>query len=777
MTLPRKRPARGEHPASCAAFEPLEPRLLLSAGTDIWPETAKLLAGDRAGGEHFGSAVAVSGNMAVIAAGEDTAEGFDAGSAYVFEYAGGNWTQDQKLLPPELDPFDYFGASVGISGATVVVGAPEDDGLDGSVFGAGRAYIFDDGLGGWTQTTSITGDEVTLSDHFGLAVAVSGDVAVVGAPDSDDMTTNPVKFSAGAVYVFYRNEGGADNWGQIARLIPDDWANQANFGNAVAVDGDTTVVAAYWDGYDGLDQGPGAAYIFQRNEGGPDNWGQVAKLTASDGLDGDEFGYALAISGDNVVVGARKHTGSVDESGAAYIYGRDQGGVDNWGQVAKITAAEEGDKEWFGRSVGISGRVIVVGAGEDEDDDGADGFGAAYVFCASGATWAQVAKITPTPAEERDMLGQAVAVSGTTVIAGAHGADDGLLSDSGAAYIFSGIPYACVADVSGDGSADLVRRNDVGHWLVTTAIGTTGVWGAWSTNIVWWDIQPADINGDGNVDIIGRAADSGTWYAAVSSGAAFANQPMGIWATAVTWVDVAVADVNNDGNDDVVGRAADSGAWYAAVSNGAIFANQFMGLWSPAVTWVDVAVADVNNDGNDDVVGRVGDSGAWYAAVANGTTFTSQFMGIWSPTVTWTDVAVADVNNDGNDDVVGRVGDSGAWYAAVANGTTFTSQFMGIWSAAITWLDVQVCDFDGDGDGDVIGRISGSNAWYAALSNGTSYTNQFLGMWSTAIVWVNVTTGDLDGDNDADIIGRQHDADVWWAGISNGVSITNVLWT
>ena len=127
---------------------------------------------------------------------------------------------------------------------------------------------------------------------------------------------------------------------QLTKLTAADGAYDDRFGTSVSLSGDTVVVGAHTANVGGnADQG--AAYVFYRNQGGPDAWGQVVKLTAVDGAAGDNFGLSVSLSGDTVVVGAfyANVGGNVDQ-GAAYVFYRDQGGPDAWGQVAKLTAAD-----------------------------------------------------------------------------------------------------------------------------------------------------------------------------------------------------------------------------------------------------------------------------------------------------------------------------------------------------------------------------------------------------------------------------------------------------
>lgn len=118
----------------------------------------------------------------------------------------------------------------------------------------------------------------------------------------------------------------------------------------------------------------GAAYILYRNEGGADNWGEVTKLTASDGEANDHFGRSVAISGDMAIVGAHFD----DTFGAAYVFGRNEGGPNNWGELFKLTASEPERGEQFGIGVGIDGNLAIVGA--ERNDEAALDAGKAYLF-------------------------------------------------------------------------------------------------------------------------------------------------------------------------------------------------------------------------------------------------------------------------------------------------------------------------------------------------------------------------------------------------------------
>ena len=322
-----------------------------------WTQQAKLVAADPAPHDNFGGSVAVSGDTAVVGASHDDDGGEDSGSAHVFVRSGGVWTRQATLTADDAAADDTFGTSVAVSGDTAVVGALSDDAGTWS----GAAYAFVREGGAWTQRAKLVADDVTSHDYF-ASVAVSGDTVVVGAPGADagDLDT-------GAAYVFVR-EGGA--WIQRAKLVADDAAREDIFGASVAVSGDTAVVGARYD--DDAAQSSGSAYVFERDG---DAWTQRAKLVGDGAARYDLFGYSVATSGDAVVVGALNDDDAGADAGAAYAFVREGG---EWTRRAKLTPGDAVRPVWFGASVGVSGDAVLVGA--PYDDGTVEWSGAAYVF-------------------------------------------------------------------------------------------------------------------------------------------------------------------------------------------------------------------------------------------------------------------------------------------------------------------------------------------------------------------------------------------------------------
>ena len=385
-------------------------------GTE-WIEQAKLVASDETRGDYFGISVAIDGDTVLVGAHRTNEPFADGGSVYVFERTGENWNQTAKIVPPDGDNFAYFGFSVGLDADTAIIGATRDDesGED-----AGAAYVFIRNQFGWVLQEKLIGNNTKSDDNFGYAVDVDGDFAIV---------TSPRNKGGGAAYI-YQREG--TQWTQKRnririRMIPIDPEGASSFGASVDISGEMAVIGATGGVVNG--DVVGAAYIFTRNE--PPFWNQHTKLVASDRQGGDQLGFAVAINGNEIIAGAPKHSVGGFGSGAAYIF--EQREETAWVEAVKLSDGETASEDNFGVSVAISGNFAISGA--QQDDDIAPNAGAVYVFERSGSLWLQRSKITVEDARAGDLFGNAVAMSGETVLIGAPGVDDAG-PEAGAAYIF-----------------------------------------------------------------------------------------------------------------------------------------------------------------------------------------------------------------------------------------------------------------------------------------------------------------------------------------------------
>lgn len=266
-------------------------------------------------------------------------------------------------------------------------------------------------------TKEILAFDAAAEDYFGGAVAVFGDVAVIGAQMADiGANTNQ-----GAAYIYYRNQGGTDNWGLVKKLTATDGATSAYFGSSVAIWDDTVVVGA---------NGAWSAYIFQRNEGGADNWGEVATKAWVD----SSFGHSVAVCRDTVAVGA--HSGGT--GGRVYLYSRNQGGADAWGTVKVVTPSDGASGDFFGVCVSLDGDTLAVGAMACDLSGRADQ-GAGYIFSRNygGAdNWGQRKKVTASDGAAGDYFGRCLSLDGDTLAVGSPNADVGGTGDAGAVYLY-----------------------------------------------------------------------------------------------------------------------------------------------------------------------------------------------------------------------------------------------------------------------------------------------------------------------------------------------------
>jgi len=522
-------------------------------------QQAYLKASNTHGFSFFGaeSTVAISGDTVVVGAlgewsnatgvngNQNDRSASSAGAAYVFVRNGTNWVQQAYLKASNAEAPDLFGTSVAISGNTVVVAARGEsssasgvngDQTDNSADRAGAVYVFVRQGTSWTQQAYLKASNAGARDSFGWSVAISGDVLIVGAPfeqssatgingDQTDDSAN----EAGAAYIFVRD---GTNWTQQAYLKasnaegapPGDPGSGDHFGWSVAVSGATAVVGAplersnatgvNGDQSDNSNPDSGAAYVFVQSGS---NWSQQAYLKASNANDGSygEFGWSVGVSGNTVVVGAfgedssatgvngNQNNNSAPSSGAAYVFVREG---DDWSQQAYLKASNTGVGDNFGYSIGISGEMLIVGAPNEssaatgvngnQNNNSAYGSGAGYVFVREGGYWLQQAYLKASNTGEWDRFGEAVAISGGTVVVGAPQEDsrargvngnqnDNGAEGAGAAYVFTGVGLPPQLTIADDGSSGYFLRF-TGAPAITyrlqRAPNVTGPWSDIATN-------------------------------------------------------------------------------------------------------------------------------------------------------------------------------------------------------------------------------------------------------------------------------------------------------
>jgi hypothetical protein len=404
----------------------------------VWTQQAYLKASNTESLDCFGESVAIDGDTIVVGAygeagrfgGDPTSNGAPmSGAAYVFVRSGTTWTQQAYLKASNADKNDTFGWSVAVDTDTIVVGAAWEssaatgvngDQSDNSAPMSGAAYIFARTGTTWTQQAYLKASNTGADDRFGQDVDLSGDTVVVGAWAEDSAASgvdgngaDNSAYQAGAAYVFARSSdaNGAVTWAQQAYLKASNSVAYDQFGESVAVDGDTVVVGAAWED------------------------------SAATGVNGNQ--------NDN----------SVDGSGAAYVFVRTVAaqGAPIWAQQAYLKASNTDESDYFGQSVAVDGETVVItsthedsaatGVNGEQSNNMAQDAGAAYVFARTGTTWAQQAYIKASNSNYRDYFGESVAVDGETIVVGAmwedssstgvNGSQNTMSDHSGAAYVLA----------------------------------------------------------------------------------------------------------------------------------------------------------------------------------------------------------------------------------------------------------------------------------------------------------------------------------------------------
>ncbi len=510
----------------------------------------------------------------------------------------------------------------------------------------------------------------------------------------------------GSAYVFTRSNAV---WSLQAKITPGDGNQSDNFGNAVGISGDTIVVGAYMD--DDKGSNSGSAYVFVRSN---TVWRQQAKLIAADGAASDSFGNSVGISGDAVVVGSWKDDDKGTDSGSAYVYARSNA---VWSLQAKLVAADGAASDWFGCAVRIAGDTALVGA--YQDDDKGSNSGSAYVFTRSGTNWSAQAKLTAEDGVAADYFGISVGISEDTAVVGAKGDD----VSKGSAYVFtrSGTNWIEQAKLAAE---DGLSGDEFG--VSVGVSGDTAVAGAWYN-----DDKASDA---GSAYVFARSGTNWTLQAKLVPADGAASDYFG-YSVGISG-DTVIAGAYKD--DDY---RVDSGSAYVYVRAGEEWSRQ------AKLTAGDGAIYDkfgcsVGLSGDTAVVGAYWDddagsaSGSAFVFIRSNTVWSQQAK------LTASDAAASDwfgcsVGVSGDTVVVGAYGDNNGKGTDAGCAYVFTRS-NAVWSeqAKLTASDGASSDYFGisvgiSGDTALVGAywhnpagISDAGGAYVYARTGTNWTQQ-----------------------------------------------------
>ena len=463
----------------------------------------------------------------------------------------------------------------------------------------GTAYVFTESGAGWgtmTQTAKLTSSDSAAGDNFGEAVAISGNTVVVGA---SGLTVNGVS-GQGAAYVFTEPASGWTNMTQTAKLIEP--SNEGGgFGTSVAISGNTVVVGAPYGNVAGA---TGAAYVFNKPASGWADMTGTTMLTPSDGSWNDGCGDSVSINGNAVVVGAPRHAAG---AGAAYLFVEPSSGWASMTQTAELTASDGVAQDAFGTSVSISGNTVVAGASYAQPT------GAAYVFTEPGAGWGnmtQTAKLTSSNATGGQHFGSSVSVSGNAIVVGDPYAIKGPIAP-GAAYSFtkpaSGWTNMTETDLIVNPAGQ--EGDNFGNSLSLS--GSTLVVGAWKAML-------GDIFQEGAAYVFANPAlaaptdspgvySGGYWYFNVNGTTQVVASPAG-WAGATP----VVGDWNGAGKDEI-GLFLNGNWWLDTNGDGTLDSGDAQFTFGFGGSGVVPVVGDWNGGGKTEV--GVYANGAWFRDV------------------------------------------------------------------------------------------------------------------------------------------------------------------
>lgn len=328
----------------------------------LWPQLYSNLF------DRFSQSVSLHGNLALIGAPGDDEGVSNSGGAYIFKYDPllDDWDELPRLYASDRGEGDNFGTSVSIHGDKAIIGAAFDD--DESYTNLGSAYIFqyDSENDEWTETIKLLPSNKQAELRFGESVSINGNWAFVGARLDN---TNGLR--TGVVYVYEFNEQ-LQQWQEKQKLYSNPSFNNSMFGESISTNGTRLLVGSPYDRDNGI--GSGAAYIYEYDTNA-DSWIEVQKLSPDDGVSSDAFGISVNLNGEKAVIGAFRDDDNGDETGSAYVFGFDG---KTWSQKTKLSATDATESAQFGQAVAINKDNILIGA--HKDDEHGHYSGAAYIY-------------------------------------------------------------------------------------------------------------------------------------------------------------------------------------------------------------------------------------------------------------------------------------------------------------------------------------------------------------------------------------------------------------
>jgi hypothetical protein len=305
--------------------------------------------------------------------------------------------QSHFLTSPDMSADDSFGSAMAFNPTfnILLVGSPNED--PAGVADAGAVYAYTRSGAGWQFMQRLSGVNPPIAgDSFGAAVAMRGNFLLVGAPNHD----RPGALNTGCVWLYQYNSVQQQffNLGQILGTVGANF----RYGSAVDTDGVRLAVGAPFE------TGGGAVYIYHQ---GPGGWEIQQRIQPAGMPSSARFGGSVSIEGDRIVVGAEGDNSNAGFStGAVYVFTRNSESV--WNSTAKLTGLDTASSDQFGRAVMLRNNRIIVGAPfADQAAPGNTNSGAVYAFIPFFNGWAQENKFNPPVLADSFGFGGTIALS------------------------------------------------------------------------------------------------------------------------------------------------------------------------------------------------------------------------------------------------------------------------------------------------------------------------------------------------------------------------------
>ncbi|MFT5473949.1 MAG: hypothetical protein ACI856_002283, partial [Kiritimatiellia bacterium] len=383
----------------------------------------------------FGLVVDAIDDFSIVGAPNAEPNGTKSGTAFIYKRTPGStndWQQWRQLQPLTVNTNDRFGRSVCMTESFAAVGAINADVGPAEV---GVVYLFERHLGGtdnWGERIRIAPAGITNASRAGLSVCIEGDLLVIGAPDASLIPGGP---ETGAVFVYKRNAGGPNAWGEVYRWAPGQAGNDTgHFGWSVALtDRQLAVGAPQFNTVPGTTAREGAAFLFSHNSGASNSWTMVQMLASDEPLLSSEFGWDVSLHPELLAVGAPSmRTGGVPRTGRVYLY---EPTVSNMVVATKQLDRRLEGVQRFGHSISVKGTTVFVGAPENAAPQN---LGAAYLYgrdVTNAANWVVVTKLLRPLGSPAGLFGTSVSFKRGTAAVGAP-ANLSSISNRGFAFFY-----------------------------------------------------------------------------------------------------------------------------------------------------------------------------------------------------------------------------------------------------------------------------------------------------------------------------------------------------